>query len=389
MRKGHYKRVGHIHMARTRKRLKDFGRAATAITVVLSLTGCATTGALEKQAGVAPIAADDVCGAQATALRESKGYFERDIVGGAMAGALVGALAGAVIGGSSKDIAKGALAGLAVGAAGGYLKARSEAAADRASLVGTVYQDMQRESAEITRALAAFQAVRACRLARADTIRAQFKSGAMDRPTAEAALAKERARYADDIAIARTIGAKISSRQMELGEAANALAADNPEATSLMTRLKAAEQEQAAQAATFVAVTTKAPVEMAKASNVANVRGEPSTSGAKVGQLAVGEAVEVLDRKVPAWPRVKLADGTIGYVSAKLLQDGAPAPAKPQAPPVSKVKQLVDTVPTSAAPEARVVAGHYEGVSKKQEFDKVTDVAAAEESTRFQLDLPG
>ena len=67
--------------------------------------------------------------------------------------------------------------------------------------------------------------------------------------------------------------------------------------------------------------------------NSLNVRQEPSTAGAVVGSLKLGERVSAPDAAQDGWLRVESASGVAGYASAKYLralEAEAPAPAVAQ-----------------------------------------------------------
>src|SRR5260221_14741843 len=64
----------------------------------------------------------------------------------------------------------------------------------------------------------------------------------------------------------------------------------------------------------------------AAVTNYVNVRESASAQSAKKGKLAPGETAEELE-SVPHWFKVKLTDGTVGFVSkAWVTETGTPPP---------------------------------------------------------------
>src|SRR5712692_7938900 len=60
------------------------------------------------------------------------------------------------------------------------------------------------------------------------------------------------------------------------------------------------------------------------------VRNQPSGDGQEVGRLEPGEKAETVE-SVPRWLKVRLSDGTVGYVSKAWVEEveAAPSPAAP------------------------------------------------------------
>lgn len=61
------------------------------------------------------------------------------------------------------------------------------------------------------------------------------------------------------------------------------------------------------------------------ANTVLNYRASPATEGARLGQLAYGEAVQQISEE-NGWAQIKTKQGVEGYALAKYLQDSKPAP---------------------------------------------------------------
>lgn len=354
----------------------------------LLTSACQTVEGLSNDLGIQQVSKNDVCAEQATALRESQGYFERSIIQGAAIGAVGGAVLGGIFGGGDGALA-GAAIGAAAGAGGGYLAARQNEAEDRAALNSTVYQDAQNETGEIVRALAAFNRVRDCRLARAADIRQQFGAGQLTRDQAQAALDAERRRYADDITVVKAIAGKIDERHQEFVTAVETISEDNPEAADLLARAKEAEASEwknpDAQASNEPADT----VEILVASTNLNVRAEPSTTGAKIGLLEGGTTARRAGPDQDGWTPVTLSDGTNGFVATQYLsgyEDTAPSVGGDQQDSNLTLASVTRSVPSDADTETRTVAVLYEGRDKRIELDRLTQTAEQEENTAFTLD---
>lgn len=369
--------------------------AAVGMVSALTLTAaCQTTDSFTRQLGLQPIAADDVCGMHSERLREAKGYFERNIVQGAVIGAVGGAVLGALITGDVGGAVRGGLIGGVAGAGSGYLAARQKEAQDRASLVQTVYQDSSRESAEVVRALSSFNGARNCRLQRVDRIKADFKAGRLSRTDAQSQLDLERQRYNDDIVTVRAIGARIDERHKELVSAAETLAQDNPEAQQLLNEARAAEKEAWSNPNLVTPTTAPAvgyPKRMRAQTNV-NVRKQPTVGAARVGLLQGGMGVDALGPDENGWTPVELENGAKGFVASRYLEAGDTVIAAPSTtpaalnPPETTLASLTRSVPETAAVETKTVGVMFEGREKRIELERLAQQAEREERTVFTLD---
>ncbi len=209
---------------------------ACMVSVSVLLSGC-----VANQPGggfLASHSADpnDVCGVQRAELLNSKGYFERSIMEGAMTGALVGALAGLAIGaaGGGKNmgqaVAIGAVGGMVAGGIGGYFQAQQQQNQDMGQLSNAVYGDISKEAAEVQRATVAFQRIVDCRQAAATRIKSDFKAGLLTKAVAEQKLAEQKAKFAEELAEAERIGAKMTERRAEMNFASEKLLESDPSA---------------------------------------------------------------------------------------------------------------------------------------------------------------
>lgn len=362
---------------------KLIGAACLGTTLLTS--ACQTVEGLSKDLGIQQVSRDDSCAEPSTALRESQGYFERSIIQGAAIGAVGGAILGGILGGGDGALA-GAAVGAAAGAGGGYLAARQNEATDRAALGNTVYQDAQNETGEIVRALAAFNRVRDCRLARVASIKQQFGAGDLSRDQAQALLDTEKQRYADDITVVKAIAGKIDERHQEFVTAVETISEDNDEASALLAQAKQAEQSewQNPDAPSAQAVSK----DLVVANTNLNVRAQPSTSGAKVGLLGGGISAMRTGPDQAGWTPVQLEDGTKGFVATQFLSghENAPSVTKQDETQNLTLASVTRSVPSDADTETKTVAVLYEGREKRIELDRLTQTAEQEESTAFTLD---
>ncbi|CAA7614587.1 exported hypothetical protein [Candidatus Terasakiella magnetica] len=258
------------------------------------LAGCAQTpGGGYLSSNVAD--PNDVCGVAHAELLNSKGFFERAILEGALAGAVVGALSGALIAGlSGRSAAQGAAigagAGVLAGAAGGYWQAKQQQTQDVAALSTSINSDLDKEAAEVARASAAFEKVSVCRTQAAATIKADLKAGIITRDVATTRMAEQKTRFKEEIAAAEAIGAKMIERQKEFATASDQLLEKDTAAKTSWANYEAAraappppppppapakKAPAKAKAAPQAAAPTAAPA----------VAAPPATTGSKVADV--------------------------------------------------------------------------------------------------------
>jgi hypothetical protein len=157
---------------------------------------------------------------QLVALDSAGNFVAEDLV----SGAAIGAVSGGLIGGLAPDDWRGALIGAGVGgAAGGYLVALQRQNADQQSLVRKLTSDIDRENLAIDRTQAAFDQLLDARFMTAQRIRESFLAGRVDRAVAQAQLAEVQRRLRSDVALARQISERISSRGGEFDTALEAV----------------------------------------------------------------------------------------------------------------------------------------------------------------------
>jgi hypothetical protein len=228
---------------------------------------------------------NDVCGQAHADLFNSRGYFERSIAEGALAGAAAGALLGLAIGAASgknmgQSAAIGAGAGLLVGGMGGYLNARQQQAKDNQELAGIVDGDIDREAAEVTRATVNFQRVSDCRKSAAERIKADYRAGIITREKAKAKLDEQKALFQQELAEAEAIGAKIADRRKELNLAADKVLGEDPNARTTFESNQLAQAQWEAQRAEEARVAEQARIAEA-ATAKAKAKSKPKATVAK------------------------------------------------------------------------------------------------------------
>jgi hypothetical protein len=204
--------------------LKPMGLVRTLLVVNLALSGCTTDAAgLFNQ-----VDRNDICGVEHAELAGSQSFFTRSIVQGAALGALLGTLGGLAVGlGRGEDVGKsaaiGGVAGAAAGAISGYYTARQAQAADQQALASQIWDDLQEEAQQIDRATVTFIKVRDCRFRAAQSIKANFRSGAITRDEAQQRLQDQKMRFEQEVTLANEMGARMAERQQEHRFAADEL----------------------------------------------------------------------------------------------------------------------------------------------------------------------
>ncbi|MDD3446488.1 MAG: hypothetical protein PHS60_13825, partial [Zavarzinia sp.] len=226
------------------------------------------------------IAADDPCSSQRGQLTSIGDYFNRAMIEGAVAGAALGALTGALIsGGDLESTLAGAAIGGVAGAATGYYSAKAEANTDRTVLVGGVYKDLYSENQQIDRTTSAFRAVRACRTAEANSIRARYKAGTITADDARAQLADVKQKFEWEVQYAEEVGGKMNERGEQYTYAATEI-----------SHFDGRTRAPATPAAQSYQVT--GPIKRLVASKSTRVRELPTTGSRQIGGLTPGETVE-------------------------------------------------------------------------------------------------
>jgi hypothetical protein len=210
-------------------RLRSAARPVLLAGAVSVLFGCAA-------AGIHPEDAGDSCAEERASLRGAQDYYTQAVIKGAVIGGVVGALTGWLAGESGRSAAAGAAAGAVAGGIGGYYLAKQQTARDAATLSGEVLADVARDNDEIDRATLSFARLRACRLAAARQVKADYAARRIDRATAGAQLDDLRRRYDEDVALAEAVGARMADRSKEFRYASDELLKGDPAAKSYVAK---------------------------------------------------------------------------------------------------------------------------------------------------------
>lgn len=321
------------------------------------------------------IASDDACGSQRSQLTSIGDYFTQAMIVGAVSGAALGALTGALVsGGDLESTLAGAAIGGVGGAAAGYYSAKAEANSDRGSLVGGVYKDLYSENQQIDRTTTAFRAVRACRTAEAERIRADYRAGRMTADEARAKLADVKSKFEWEVKYAEEVGGKMNERGEQYSYAATEI-----------SHFDASTRPPVATAATY---QVSGPVLRLVASKSTRVRELPGTSSRQIGGLKAGETVEAraVSGASGQWMRIRLADGTPGFVSASLLV--SPDKYKGNATAVASRPDVQTSAPPPQSAGGVVQLAETNQIKQKALADDVSESRSVLSSATFELDQP-
>jgi SH3 domain-containing protein len=333
--------------------------------VIAGTTSCQNGGTLFSRGADA----SDACGHEHAVFADSKSFYLEQVAQGALLGTLGGAALGALAASAShgnvgKGAAIGAGAGLVAGGAAGYFNARQQQASDQAALANSIHGDINRAAQEMDRATTTFAALRGCRFAAADRIKAAFRQGGLSREQAAAQLADQKRRFDEELALAREYGAKMAEQDQQFRFAADSLVKQDPGAQQTLAN-------RAAQMGTGDYVAVIAVV----------VRSGPSNSADRVTALGKGQRVHGLaDPTAGEWRKIALDDGGSGYVSRKYLSPvanpaaPAPVPATSTPPAATSRNVQVAVAATETIPEKRVAYG------------RSVDDAAKQSNLSFNLD---
>lgn len=274
--------------------------------LVSLMTGCV---AVETH----PADTGDNCATERAALRGSRDYYEQAVargetVGGAVGGAIgetLGTVAGWLTGTAQTERprAMGVAAGAAVGGFTSYYLAKLETATDAASLGGSVLQDLLVENQAIDRASVSFARLRECRFAAARQVKEELACGQIDQAQASSRLDGIGKRFAQDLAIAEEVGAKMSTRTSEFQFASAELLKQDPAAQAHV------ETPRSASAKKPHAAATRPPVARPGAPPAAAVAEAAETN--QVKQKAF--AADVAAARIEAQSRFAI-EGTISVI---------------------------------------------------------------------------
>jgi uncharacterized protein YcfJ len=273
-------------------------RPVASITAAVMLAGCVST-----QAG--RIGVDDgrdACRAYVVQLDSTGDFYGEDILRGAAIGAGTGALAGGLLaaatGRRGSDIlagaAIGAVAGGVIGGTAGYISARQRQAQNQSALVQAVGGDLQNENRQLAATQLAFDQLVDCRVNAASRIRADVRTGRMNRDQGMALMTYQRDLMRRDVALAQQINAKIGTRGAEFDSAIE----------TISPGVKGQVQARRAVTARPTTARVSAPIRI-----------RPDAGAAEVGQLNRNESVTVSPAQ-GNFARVETSSGVVGYVPA-------------------------------------------------------------------------
>jgi len=287
-------------------------RLVAIATSAVMLAGCVTT----RESRIGPDDGTDACRAQLVALDSTGDFFGEDILRGAALGAVGGALLGATVaaatGRRGGDILAGAAIGGAVGgvagAAGGYFQARQRQASDQATLVRSIAGDLAAENAQLDLTWVAYTQLMDCRFGTAQRVRTDLRAGRINRAQAEGMMANERARAQRDLALARSINERITSRGEQFDVAIENVAPGTKQA-----------------ALAGATVSRPVPVQ-ARASVPLKLRPDPAAPD--VAQVSPRERVTV-QGQTAGFALVETSSGVRGYAPVNAFPEAQRLPSRP------------------------------------------------------------
>lgn len=186
--------------------------AASLLGSTTMLGGCQTTNRYQADYS------NDVCKVQRDALQATGKPFAEDLIAGAVAGAVGGALLGgltaAMTGGSvGQGMVVGAVAGGITGFGVGYYNALARKQGQTTiGLFTSLQSDAERDTAQLAKTQAAFNALVDCRKNEIASVKAAVKAKSMTRADGDARLAEIRQKFAEDIRVARDIQGNLEDR---------------------------------------------------------------------------------------------------------------------------------------------------------------------------------
>ena len=315
---------------------------ASVLATALTLGGCtpATTQFFSTQESrIGPDDGSDSCRPRVVGLDNTGQFFGRDILKGAAAGGVAGGVLGYVFGGHDWQ---GALIGAGAGAAAGGLTA----------YVVDMHQHLAAENQHIDDTQLAFNALMDCRFAQARAIRADYRAHIIDRPTAEARMAKVKAWAQRDLALARDIDTNIRDRGTQFDLAADKVAPGSSTAA-------------AAQAPPSRHVTVR---------RTASLKLNPDAGAPDIGRVPAGQPVSA----TPVggnYALVETSGGQRGYVETAALKGSV-------GPPPSGLAPAMATSGADSPEAVRSLAGS--NAARRDAFEQSVTVAEAATAGGFQ-----
>jgi len=308
------------------------------LLAALAMVGCDSTPTMhsfiDKITGSA-----DSCSTQRESLESYGNYFAQNMVVGAATAATIATVIGVVTHQSTTTTLAMAATAATIGAAGGYWKSVSDKSTNMDARRQLVQGDVKAENQKIDGAQQAFNQLIDCRRKQAADLKADVSAGRVSRADGDKQMSEIRARYNDDIEIAKRINSNMAEHTANL-EYANEQLKPQPYVTTHSAVVYASQNNSSAQVTTLKAQTT--------------------VSGAAIDQN---------------WVKVTLAGGRTGYVQTGDVQL--------QAEKLVQSKKTRQTTPPAAKGDP-VAEGVFTNLSKRQDFDDSVQVASTDNSG-FQL----
>ena len=302
-----------------------------ALIGVLTLLGCDSNPTLHSLFDTGP----DSCRDQRDALKSYGDYFAQNMIVGGAAGAAAGGIAAAATHQSVGTTVAMIAAGFTIGAAAGYWKTVSDKNANTQARYRAVNADVQAENKKVDGAQQAFNRLLDCRRRQAAQLRADVGAGRVSRADGVKQMEQIKARYTDDVEIARRINSNMADHAVNLEYASEQLK-PRPYVTIAPTTVYAQENTGSAKLSSF-----------------------------KSGTTITGAAVD------KSWIKVTLAGGKTGFVQA--------GDVELQAARLAKEKKTRQATPAAAKGDP-VAEGVFTNLSKRADFDDSVQVAAANTS---------
>jgi len=300
-----------------------------AILIVLAAAACSSNPTLHS---LFDNEADDSCRDQRAALKSYGDYFAENMLVGGAIGAAGGTLLGVATHQSLQVTLAEAFAGFAIGAAAGYWESVQQKNANMDARYRQVQSDVQAENTKIDGAHVAFNKLIDCRRKQAAALRADVAAGRVSQQDGQKRMSTIRARFDDDIAIARKIDANMADHTANL-EYANEQFKPQPYVTNKPGVVAYADKNT----------------------------GSAHLTTFKQGAVITGAAVD------SKWVKVTLSGKRTAYVQG--------TDVVLQAAEVAQSKKTRQTPPPSTKGDP-VAEGVFTNLSKRADFDDSVQVAA-------------
>jgi len=185
---------------------------------------------------------DDPCGQQRVALGDSRRYFLKSIISGALIGAAVGAGVGLLAGGGQM-VGQAAAAGALVGGMAAGAMAKHQENADAQAMQASLGSEVLSEYQEIDKATQSFITLRDCRFNAAHIVKSDYRAKRITRDEAQQKLNRLNTWFDDDLVIAEEIGVKMSERAKQYSVKSDELISTDPVANKVYTQWVAQQKQ--------------------------------------------------------------------------------------------------------------------------------------------------